>query len=208
MSWTYQPPADTVLKKTCIRRLYHAKSCFRSVCKKKPVTVMARGMMERVLNPEQLDEWFARLQTNNIPGICCSQRFLTSRVRLSVAVIVLFMQPIKLIKRISAFQSHRFTTSLMVSNRTHLQSLVRYAAQQVEPVIKKLGGTVRPPLPGLRIRLLDGNCIEKTEHRIKELRSIGAGPLLENPWWFMILFCVCLLKYFHVKMAMLKSALY
>ena len=55
--------------------------------------------------------------------------------------------------------------------------LVRYAAGQVEPIIKALGGTVPSPLPGLRIRLLDGNCIEKTEHRIKELRSIAAGPL-------------------------------
>jgi hypothetical protein len=54
---------------------------------------------------------------------------------------------------------------------------VRYAAGQVEPLIKELGGTVPSPLPGFRIRLLDGNCIEKTEHRIKELRSIAAGPL-------------------------------
>ena len=55
--------------------------------------------------------------------------------------------------------------------------LVRYAAEQVEPLIRGLGGTSPSPLPGLRIRLLDGNCIEKTEHRIKELRSIAAGPL-------------------------------
>jgi len=55
--------------------------------------------------------------------------------------------------------------------------LVRYAAQQVEPIIKKLGGTMRSPLPGLRIKLLDGNCIEKSQHRIEELRSISAGPL-------------------------------
>jgi len=32
-------------------------------------------------------------------------------------------------------------------------------------------------LPGKRIKQLDGNCIEKTEHRIQELRSIAAGPL-------------------------------
>ena len=55
--------------------------------------------------------------------------------------------------------------------------LVRFAAKQVEPIIKKLGGTTRSPLPGLRIKLLDGNCIEKSQHRIQELRSISAGPL-------------------------------
>jgi hypothetical protein len=55
--------------------------------------------------------------------------------------------------------------------------LVRYAAKQVEPIIKKLGGTGRSLLPGLRIKLLDGNCIEKSQHRIKELRSNAAGTL-------------------------------
>ena len=34
---------------------------FDQFAKKSPITVMARGMMERVLNPQQLDEWFARI---------------------------------------------------------------------------------------------------------------------------------------------------
>jgi hypothetical protein len=55
--------------------------------------------------------------------------------------------------------------------------LVRYAAGQIAPVIEKLGGTSQAPLPGFRVKLLDGNCIEKSQHRIKELRSIAAGPL-------------------------------
>jgi hypothetical protein len=55
--------------------------------------------------------------------------------------------------------------------------LVRYAARQVTPIIEKLGGTNPSPLPGLRVKLLDGNCIEKSHHRIKELRSVSAGPL-------------------------------
>jgi IS4 transposase len=55
--------------------------------------------------------------------------------------------------------------------------LVRYAVGQVEPIIKKLLGKQQPLLPGKRIKLLDGNCIEKSHHRIEELRSIAAGPL-------------------------------
>ena len=31
---------------------------FEKFVEKSPVSVMARGMMERVLNPEQLDQWF------------------------------------------------------------------------------------------------------------------------------------------------------
>jgi hypothetical protein len=32
-------------------------------------------------------------------------------------------------------------------------------------------------LPGKRVKLIDGNCIEKTQHRIQELRLNAAGPL-------------------------------
>jgi hypothetical protein len=31
---------------------------FEKFVEKSPVSVMARGMMERMLNPEQLDQWF------------------------------------------------------------------------------------------------------------------------------------------------------
>jgi len=55
--------------------------------------------------------------------------------------------------------------------------LVRYAAGEVIPVIAKLGGSAKPLLPGFHVKLLDGNCIEATEHRIKELRTIAAGAL-------------------------------
>jgi len=33
-------------------------SVFDAFARKTPVTVMARGMMERTFNPAQLDEWF------------------------------------------------------------------------------------------------------------------------------------------------------
>jgi hypothetical protein len=47
----------------------------------------------------------------------------------------------------------------------------------VEPIILKLLGKQRSLLPGKQIKLLDGNRIEKSQHRIKELRSMVAGPL-------------------------------
>jgi IS4 transposase len=55
--------------------------------------------------------------------------------------------------------------------------LVRYAAGAVTPIIEGLKGTRRSPLPGYRVKLLDGNCIEASEHRIEELRSLSAGAL-------------------------------
>jgi hypothetical protein len=47
--------------------------------------------------------------------------------------------------------------------------LVRYASEKA--------GAVPSPLPGLRPKLFDGNCQEKSQHRIKETRDISAGSL-------------------------------
>ena len=134
-------------------------------------------MMDRVLNPEQLDQWF--IETANqqytkellfstvfdiMSQVVCSNRdsvhaaYQASKDDICVSVTSLY-------NKLNGIET---STSA---------ALVRYAAGQVEPIIKKLGGTVRSPLPGLRIKLLDGNCIEKSQHRIKELRSTASGPL-------------------------------
>ncbi|MCP4625592.1 MAG: transposase, partial [bacterium] len=55
--------------------------------------------------------------------------------------------------------------------------LVRYCTGQAAPIIAQLGGSKASLLPGYRPKLLDGNCIEKSEHRLFELRTIAAGPL-------------------------------
>jgi hypothetical protein len=44
-------------------------------------------------------------------------------------------------------------------------------------IIENLGGTRPPLLPGFKVKILDGNCIEASEHRIGELRSLAAGAL-------------------------------
>jgi hypothetical protein len=43
--------------------------------------------------------------------------------------------------------------------------LVRYAAREIEPIIRKLGGAQDPLLPGFRVKILDGNAIKASEHR-------------------------------------------
>ena len=44
-------------------------------------------------------------------------------------------------------------------------------------MIAELGGALPDLLPGYRVKILDGNCLAKTEHRLQELRTVAAGPL-------------------------------
>ena len=150
---------------------------FEKFVEKSPISVMARGMMERVLNPSQLDQWFNKTAEQQY-----TKELMFSTVFDLVSQVVCGSQK-------SVHAAYQASTQEIGVSITSLYNklngietntsaeLVRYAAQQVEPIIKKLGGTGRSPLPGLRIKLLDGNCIEKSQHRIKELRSNAAGPL-------------------------------
>ena len=59
---------------------------------------------------------------------------------------------------------------------THTSAeLVRYSAEEAVALIQEIGGECESLLPGYRVRMLDGNCLEATEHRIAELRDERAG---------------------------------
>ena len=150
---------------------------FDRFVKKSPISVMARGLMENILSPEQLDEWFERTATDQY-----TKELLFSTVFDIMSQVVLGSR-----KSVhAAYQASEEEISVSVTslynklNCMDIQTsaeLVRFASNQVVPIIETLGGPVSSPLPGFHIKLLDGNCIEKSEHRIKELRVLAAGPL-------------------------------
>jgi hypothetical protein len=56
-------------------------------------------------------------------------------------------------------------------------ALVAHSARKLVPVIERLGGGLPPWLRSYRVRILDGNHLGGTEHRLKELRTLAAGAL-------------------------------
>jgi IS4 transposase len=56
-------------------------------------------------------------------------------------------------------------------------ALVRQTAVELKDVIEEMGGEREELLPGYTVKMIDGNCIEASEHRIEELRTISAGAL-------------------------------
>jgi hypothetical protein len=58
------------------------------------------------------------------------------------------------------------------------QELVRRAAQRARAVLGCWPEALRPdPVPGLRLRIFDGNYLAGTQHRLKPLRGEGAAAL-------------------------------
>ena len=150
---------------------------FESFIHQRPICVMARAVLENLFQPERLDALFQRIAERQY------QRFLlfSSVVELMHAV-VLGVEP----SVYAAYRRRRNT--LAVSDQAIYDkldgmelglsaALVRDSAGQAAPLMDALKARRKPWLPGYRIRILDGNHLSATEHRIEELRTTWAAPL-------------------------------
>ena len=54
---------------------------------------------------------------------------------------------------------------------------VRDAARQAAPVLDALQAELPPLVPGYRMKILDGNHLAASKHRIEALRQTWAAPL-------------------------------
>jgi IS4 transposase len=55
--------------------------------------------------------------------------------------------------------------------------LVRYRAAELAPWSEQLDGAHAPWLPGYRVNIIDGHCIEASDRRLKPLREVQGGAL-------------------------------
>ena len=142
-----------------------------------PVTVMTRGLLERLLNPGQLDAWFARTAEKQY-----------TRELLFSTVVGLLMQVVCGVRKSVhvAYQAvaHEMPVSVQsVYNKLNglepaiSAELVRYSAREARALIEELGAERTELLPGYRVKMLDGNCLEASEHRLQELRELSGGAL-------------------------------
>ena len=142
-----------------------------------PVCVMARGVLENILDPVRIDALFER-----IAELQYTRELAFSSVVDLMGQIVLGVQP-------SVHAAYRaMAKNLGVSDQAvydklqHVEvnvsaELVRDAARQSQSVIEHLHTTLPPVLPGFRAKILDGNHLAATEHRLEELRTTWSAPL-------------------------------
>ena len=150
---------------------------FERFAQDSPLSVMARGVMENALSPKLVDELFEDVADQQY-----TKRLLFSSIVDLMSLVVCRIQPAVH----AAYQAHAETLDATVQavygklDRTEpalSAALVRAIATRLAPVIDAMGGARPPLLPGYHVRILDGNHLAGTEHRIKELRTIGAGAL-------------------------------
>jgi hypothetical protein len=150
---------------------------FERFVEKSPISVMVRASLERVLGADRLDLWYERTAQKQY-----TRELLFSSVYDLMNQVVFCLQP----SVRAAYQAHQDdvgTSLVSVYNKlngleTHTAAeLVRYSAREFAPLIAHMGGERAPWLEGYHVKIVDGNCLEASEHRIKELREATGRAL-------------------------------
>jgi IS4 transposase len=142
-----------------------------------PLSVMAQAIMENALNPQFLDQVFEDFAERQF-----THKLLFSTIVDLMSVVVCRIRP----SIHAAFQARAETVGATIDavydklNGTEnavSAALVHEVATRLTPVIDAMGGSRADWLRDYHVRILDGNHLPGTEHRLKELRTIGAGAL-------------------------------
>lgn len=150
---------------------------FERFVEESPVSVMVRGLLETILCPEKLDELFEKNAKTQY-----TKELLFSTVVEMMNTVTCGIRP-------SIHAAYQAKTSQMnvsvtsVYNKLNAMEtdvsaeLVRETGTSMEAIIRHLNGSLPDWLPGYRLKILDGNAIGASEHRLKPLRDCNSAPL-------------------------------
>jgi IS4 transposase len=150
---------------------------FAPFVKERPICVMARAVLERLLDAPRLDALFARTAQQHYTR----ELMFSSLVQLMSAVVLGIHPSVH-----AAYQAKKkaigVSTTALYNKLDRVETavsaaLVRDSAALAEPVIKALRASHPRWVPGYQMKVLDGNHLAATEHRLTELRTTWAAPL-------------------------------
>lgn len=150
---------------------------FAAFAEESPISVMVRATVERIFDPVVLDRVF---EDHAILGYAKELTF-------SGCVQIMSHVVFKVSPSVGAYyKAHQqeipVTRQAVYDKLKHLEpqvsaGLVHYSAEELLPCLKQIGAQLAPLLPHYRVRVLDGNHLAGTEHRIFELRRFRAAAL-------------------------------
>lgn len=150
---------------------------FQAFVEGSPVSVMIRGVLERAFDPERVDAMFAKTAQS---GYTRDLLFSTA-VRLMSEVVLGVSPSVHAVYQDNAASIPVTVTAVydkLKGIETEVSAeLVRDSARQLAPIIRLMRGAAPPLLSGHRVRILDGNHLAGTEHRLKGLRRLRAAAL-------------------------------
>ena len=141
-----------------------------------PMAVAVRGAFEYALDPTHLDALFEQTvghrDDRHLLFSTCVDLMATVVCRVKPSVHAAYQAHDHIPVNVTALYA-RLARVPMAAGR----DLVRHTADRLGPILRAMSGAVPDPLPGYRVKILDGNHLGKTQRRLKPLRDVVAGPL-------------------------------
>lgn len=150
---------------------------FDSFIEASAVSVMFRGTLENVFAAKRLDAIFERHAQKQVVGqlafSTCAELLglVTTRIRPSVNAAYV-KRTTEVGVSIKSVYNKLNGIELAVS-----EAFVRETASDLKVIIEAMNATLAGPLPGYDVRIVDGNHLAGTDHRIAELRHLGDAVL-------------------------------
>lgn len=152
---------------------------FEPFIQESPISVMFRGIMENTFSAKAVDKLFNRTARRQREG---DLLFSTCAEMLSLVVAgarksVNAAYRVKKSKQEIAVSVKSVYDKFAGVEPRVSEALVRETAKKLGAVLGEMKAPMDGPLSGYDVRILDGNHLAATDHRLKELRSSGLSPL-------------------------------
>lgn len=153
------------------------KKMFEPFIDQRPICVMAQAALERLLDARRIDAVFERVADKQY-----TQDLLFSTLVKLMGEVVLGWQPSVHAAYLSQQEEIGVSTTALYNKLNRVETgvsaeLVRDSYREALPVVEELRAPQRRWLPGYQVKVLDGNHLSATEHRIAELRTVWDAPL-------------------------------
>src|SRR3954447_12305646 len=150
---------------------------FERFLQQAPISVMVRALLERTLEPTEVDRLFKNAATNQY-----ARKILFSSLVKLMAAVVCGVQPSIRAAYISSLGEIAASLSAVYEKLQGIElevcrTFVTDTAGKLEPLVHQLDATLPQPVPGYRAKVLDRNHLAGTEHRIGPTRTTRAAVL-------------------------------
>jgi hypothetical protein len=144
-------------------------------CEAVPLGVLVRGTLEWLIDNTALEQLFYKQAPEQYTRSLTISTLVGLLIQVSAGVRGTVFAAYKADQASSA---PTITTTFQAvygklgrTNPAASEALVRYSAEKLEPVLRDLPAATEEALPGYRLRILDGNVLAGTDHRLQPLRQ-------------------------------------
>jgi len=150
---------------------------FQNFLRQRPICVMVRATLERMLSAARLDELF-----KSVALVQYSRKLLFSQLvelmgRVVTRVNGSVLSAYEALSEVFNVSDEAVYQKLRGVEPRVCQAVVRHSFAEASGVLREMKALDEDWVSGLSTKILDGNHLAATEHRIKELWSIWEAPL-------------------------------